>query len=289
MVRALRLQARLFPRPTLSWAQSGSRAQEAAGPSGASPVCSASGAGSDEAASGEAAAEDAASGFALASGASGAFFASGPEAGAGRRRIENRVTASTKATSRAARPASWAPTTGALSGRAEVSAASRALALPFALADGLEELLGDGFSVGKRPDAFPPGLSVAPVLGLLVGTPGRVPTGIGEVDGVGDVTDVVPLIATVAAAFGSVGRLAALPMTTSRTDFTDDAVAGTGASASSCRCADFASIAPRSHDADPSLLPQPKLNRGVTLAGVACRRTVASGTFPPLVHALITH
>jgi hypothetical protein len=37
------------------------------------------------------------------------------------------------------------------------------------------------------------------------------------------------------------------------------------------------------------LLPQPKLNCGVTLAGVACSRMVALGTFPPLVHALTTH
>jgi hypothetical protein len=175
-----------------------------------------------------------------------------------------------------------------------VSAAWRAFALSLlpllALAVGPEPL-GDGLSVGNRPDALPPGLSDAPVLELME-TPGSVPTGTGEVDGVGVggvVGVVVPLIATVSAAFGSLIRLAALPMTTSRTDFTVEAVAGTGVSASSCRWADFASIAPRLHDADPSLLPQPKLNRGVTLAGVACRRTVASGRFPPLVQALITH
>jgi hypothetical protein len=120
-------------------------------------------------------------------------------------------------------------------------------------------------------------------------TPGRLPTGSGDVVGVGCVTDADPLIATVADALGSAGRLAALPITNSRTDFTADAVAGTMDSAWSCRFADFASIAPRSHDAVPLLLPQPKLNCGVTLAGVACSRMVALGTFPPFVQALTTH
>jgi hypothetical protein len=119
--------------------------------------------------------------------------------------------------------------TGALSGRAEVSAAWRALAFNAAFEPepepGLE--LGDGFRVGNRPEALPPGLSVAPVVGLIVGTPGRLPTGSGDVDGVGCVTDTDPLIATVADALGSLVRLAALPITISRTDFTDDAVAGT--------------------------------------------------------------
>ncbi len=78
-------------------------------------------------------------------------------------------------------------------------------------------------------------------------------------------------------------------MTVSRTDFTVDAVDGTMDSAWSCRWADFASIAPRSHEAVPLLLPQPKLNCGVTSAGVACSRTVALGMFPPLVQALTTH
>jgi hypothetical protein len=183
--------------------------------------------------------------------------------------------------------------TGALSGRAEVSAAWRALAFNAAFELELELALplelGEGLRVGNRPEALPPGLSVAPVVGLAAGTPGRLPTGSGDVDGVGGVTDAVPLIVSVANAFGSLGRLAALPITLSRTDFTDDSVAGTMDSAWSCRSADFASIAPRSHDAVPLLLPQPKLNCGVTLAGVACSRTIASGTFPPFVQALTTH
>jgi hypothetical protein len=153
---------------------------------------------------------------------------------------------------------------------------------------------GDGLRVGNKPAALPPGLSDAPVVGLFAETAGRLPTGSGDVVGVavGVVVgpeDAAAVMATVTAAFGSVGRLAALPITVSRTDFTVDAVAGTVASASSCRSADFASIAPRSHEAVPSLLPQPKLKSGVRLSGAACRRTVALGTFPPFVQALMTH
>jgi hypothetical protein len=172
-----------------------------------------------------------------------------------------------------------------------VSAAWRAFAFNAALEPEAEpELgLGDGLRVGNRPEALPPGLSDAPVVGFVVEMPGRGPTGSGDVLGVGCVTDADPLIATVADAFGSVGRLAALPITVSRTDFTVDAVTGTMDSAWSCRSADFASIAPRSHEAVPLLLPQPKLNCGVTLAGFACSRTVALGTFPPSVQALTTH
>ena len=135
-------------------------------------------------------------------------------------------------------------------------------------------------------------------------TPGRSPTGSGDVvvigneagpvddDGLGDedvVGVTVPEIWTVEDADGSFDRLAALPITVNLTDFTDDAVAATFDSAWSCRCADCASIAPRSHDAVPSSLPQPKLNFGPALDGVACRRTVASGRLPPVVQALTTH
>ncbi len=153
---------------------------------------------------------------------------------------------------------------------------------------------GDGVRVGNRPEALPPGLSVAPVVGLVVGTLGRPTAGSGVVAGgavgvVAGVEALAAVIVTVADARGSLGRPAALPTTVSRTDFTVDAVAGTVALASSCRSADFASIAPRSHDAVPSSLPQPKLNFGVRLSGVACSRTVALGTFPPFVQALITH
>jgi hypothetical protein len=37
------------------------------------------------------------------------------------------------------------------------------------------------------------------------------------------------------------------------------------------------------------LLPQPKLNFDIALLGVACSRTMALGTFPPVVQALTTH
>jgi len=218
--------------------------------------------------------------------------------GAGRRRIEKRVTARTKARARAASPISEAPTTDAPSGRALVSATGR----PFTFLEAPEP--GDGRSVGNRFAALPPGLSVAPMVEEI---PGRSPTGsgavvvigvigvedeLGDVDGLGD-EDVagvtVPEIWTVEDADGSCDRLAALPTTVNVTDFTDVAVAATFDSACSCRCADCASIAPRSHVAVPSSLPQPKLNIGPALDGVACRRTVASGRLPPVVQALTTH
>jgi hypothetical protein len=223
--------------------------------------------------------------------------------------MEKRVTARTKARASASRPMSEAPRTEAPSGRAVVSATGR----PLTLLGVLEP--GDGSSVGNRFPALPPGLSV----GLAVGRveiPGRSPTGsgdvvvigavvmIGDVDGVGvgnsgvdadadgDVLEVgvtVPEIWTVAEAAGFLVRLAAVPVTVSLTDFTDDAVVATVDSAWSCRCADVASIAPRSHDAVPSSLPQPKLNLGATLDGVACSLMVASVRLPPVVHALTTH
>jgi hypothetical protein len=219
--------------------------------------------------------------------------------GAGRRRMEKRVTARTKARARASSPISEAPRTDAPPGRAELSATAR----PFTFLDGLEP--GEGWSVGNRFPALPPGLSV----GLMVEEiPGRSPTGSGDVvvsgnegepvdvDGLGDedvVGDVVgvtvPEIWTVEDADGSLDRLAALPTTVNLTDFTDVAVAATFDSAWSCRCADCASIAPRSHDAVPSSLPQPKSNFGPALDGVACRRIVAAGRLPPVVQALTTH
>ena len=214
--------------------------------------------------------------------------------------MEKRVTARTKARARAASPISEAPTTDAPPGRAVLSATAR----PFTLLGGLEP--GDGWRVGNRFPALPPGLrdglSVEETPGTS--TPGRLPTGsgdvvvmgtegwLGEVDGLGD-EDVagvtVPEIWTVEDADGSCDRSAALPITVNLTDFTDDAVAATFDTAWSCRCADCASIAPRSHDAVPSSLPQPKLNVGPALDGLACRLTVASGRLPPVVQALTTH
>lgn len=79
-------------------------------------------------------------------------------------------------------------------------------------------------------------------------------------------------------------------MTVSRTDLTADAETGTVTRAWSCRGADFASIAPRSHADAPSSLPQPKLNPGAPPpVGVVCSRMVASGTLPPVVQALTVH
>ena len=209
--------------------------------------------------------------------------------------MEKRVTARTKARARAARPMSEAPRTDAPSGRAVLSETGR----PLTLLGALEP--DDGWSVGNRPPALPPGLSVGLMEEVI---PGRLPTGsgdvvvignagvLGEVDGLGDV-DVdgvtVPEIWTVADDVGSVGRLAALPVTVSLTDFTDVAVVGTVDSAWSCRLAEVASIPPRLHDAVPSSLPQPKLNFGTTLDGVDRSRTIASVRSPPVVQAVTTH
>ena len=81
-----------------------------------------------------------------------------------------------------------------------------------------------------------------------------------------------------------------LTMAVRLTDLTADAPTGTVRCASSCRCVEFASTAPRSHEDVPSSLPQPKLNPGAPpLAGVAFSRMVASGTFPPVAQALTVH
>jgi hypothetical protein len=79
-------------------------------------------------------------------------------------------------------------------------------------------------------------------------------------------------------------------MTVRLTDLTADAVTGTVSCAWSCRGADFASTAPKSHEDVLSALPQPAPKPGAPpLAGVACSRMVASGTFPPVVQALTVH
>lgn len=81
-----------------------------------------------------------------------------------------------------------------------------------------------------------------------------------------------------------------MPMTVRLTDLTADAVTGTVSCAWSCRGADFASTAPKSHEDVLSALPQPAPKPGAPpLAGVACSRMVASGTFPPVVQALTVH
>ena len=132
---------------------------------------------------------------------------------------------------------------------------------------------------------MPPGLSD----GLRAGaeTPGTVPA-VGVRDaptGVGGVRTVMA-----AAAAGSVRRLAALPVAVRVTDVTVAAVSGTVTCACSCRWAEVASTAPRSHEDVPSSLPQPKVKRGVpALAGVARSWILASGTLPPVVQAATAH
>jgi len=151
----------------------------------------------------------------------------------------------------------------------------------------------DGVSVGNRPAALPPGLST----GLAAGRYGRLPAVNGDTSvplgapgsagfvaaGLAAVTE------TVADACGSVVRPAVLAAAVKRTEVTVVAVAATAIFACSWRWADFASRAPRSHDAVPSWLPQPKLNVGFRLAGAAIRRMVASGTLPPCVQAVTVH
>jgi len=154
----------------------------------------------------------------------------------------------------------------------------------------------DGFSVGNNPPALPPGLSVElepaePFAPVEPFKKGRLPTGSGVEPGFGVPDPPANAAATdiATAACGWVGRCAALPVTFNCTDVTEVSVAGTTTCASSSRWAEEASISPRSHDAVPSLLPQPKLNCPDKLAGVAARCTVALGTLPPSVQALITH
>lgn len=170
---------------------------------------------------------------------------------AGRRRMEKRVTARTKARARARRPTREAPRTDAPSGRAVVSATGRPL-----ITLGVVEP-ADGWSVGNRLPALPPGLSV----GLSTAeTPGRSPTGSGDVvvsgdiDGVADAVALgdedgvvdedgvadedaatVPEIWTVADDDGSLDRPAALPITVSLTDVIVEAVVGTVDSACNWR------------------------------------------------------
>jgi hypothetical protein len=165
-----------------------------------------------------------------------------------------------------------------------------AAVLVFAFCPGLPDGSWEGVRAGNRPAALPPGLSVG--LTVVPGRYGRLLAGIGEVLVMGAlvllVLAAVALTATVADATGSLDKCAALPVTVSRTDITVEAAA-MATCASSWRWDDFTSTAPRSQDEVPSWLPQPKLNSGVTLAGEAVSRTVASGRLPPRVQALTAH
>jgi len=157
------------------------------------------------------------------------------------------------------------------------------------------DCVDEGLSVGNRPPALPPGLSVEldPFEVFEPFKKGRLPTGSGlelvVVPLVPDPPAAAACTAIATVACGSAGRWAALPVTFNCTDVTEVSVAGTTTCASSSRWADVESISPRSQDAVPSLLPQPKLKTPDTIVGVAASRTVASGTFPPSVQALTTH
>jgi len=92
---------------------------------------------------------------------------------------------------------------------------------------------------------------------------------------------------TAAAALAALTRSGAIPVTVRLTDLTVEAVAGTVSCTWSCRAAESASTAPRSHKDAPLSLPQPKVNPGAPVsAGAACNRRVASGTSPPVVQAV---
>lgn len=94
------------------------------------------------------------------------------------------------------------------------------------------------------------------------------------------------VMATVAAALAALGSAVAVPVAVRLTDLTAEAVSGTVSRASSCRCADSGSTAPRSQDDAPSDLPQPKLNLGVPPpAGLACSLTVTAAAVAPVVQA----
>jgi hypothetical protein len=135
-----------------------------------------------------------------------------------------------------------------------------------------------GPTVGNRPAALPPGLT------LVVGN--APPRGMVDSVSVG-FADAETTIE--AAAAGFVARLAALPVTVRPTDVTVVAVSGTVTSACNCRCAEVASTAHRSHTDVPLPVPQPKLKTGIPAPGVDCSWTLTSGTLPPVVQAPTTH
>jgi hypothetical protein len=159
----------------------------------------------------------------------------------------------------------------------------------------------DGVSAGNRPAALPPGLSSGLALGAPT-TPGRSPTDSGEVSTPGVVVpgvvgslELEGLVAGAAVTVvasdtcGSLDTSVATATAVRRTDVTVVADVATVTFACSWRWAELASSAPRSHDALPSWLPQPKLNVGFRLVGAATRRTVASVTLPPVVQAVTVH
>lgn len=112
---------------------------------------------------------------------------------------------------------------------------------------------------------------------------------LGSAELVGLAATAVTFVVAVACGSLSLVRFAVLAKAVKRTDVTEVAEAATGTLACSWRWADFASRAPRSHDALPSWLPQPKLKVGFTLVGAVTKRTVASVRSPPWVQAVTVH
>jgi hypothetical protein len=140
-----------------------------------------------------------------------------------------------------------------------------------------------GSMAGNSPVALPPGLSVgigaATPTGASPGSEALIPIGLAGAR-----------MVMAADASGAVCRLAAPPIAVRLAEVTVVAVSGTVSSAWSCRWAEPAFTAPRSHEAVPSALPQPKLKCGVPApAGFACSRIVASGTVPPVAQAYTAH
>jgi hypothetical protein len=140
-----------------------------------------------------------------------------------------------------------------------------------------------GAIVGNRPEALPPGLTVRSGAETPAMTPGN--SDVVTPATAGDGTTVMG-----AEASGSVRRFAALAMAVRLTAETAVAVRGMGTCAWSCRCAEVAFTAPRSHEDVPSLFPQPKLKLGAPLpAGVVSSWIFTSGTLPPDAQAATAH
>jgi len=138
-----------------------------------------------------------------------------------------------------------------------------------------------GPTVGNSPAALPPGLAVvvgaATPIGAVAGVK-LAPTGL---DGARTATE--------ALAAGASVRLAAVPVTVRLSAVMVVAVAGTVTSACSCRWAELASTAPRSHTDVPLPVPQPKVKAGPPAPAVAASWILASGTLPPTVQAPTAH
>jgi hypothetical protein len=185
------------------------------------------------------------------------------------------VIATTKARARTARPAACAPRGKVPFAGADVSASC--LMLP-------GSVCGDcGAIVGNRPEALPPGLTVRSGAETPAMTPGN--SDVVTPATAGDGTTVMG-----AEASGSVRRFAALAMAVRLTAETAVAVRGMGTCAWSCRCAEVAFTAPRSHEDVPSLFPQPKLKLAAPLpAGVVSSWIFTSGTLPPDAQAATAH